>query len=136
MLILKKPFDNVEVLQLAHALTEKWRLTQQSRNRMEDLDRLVNERTRELRISEERFSKAFECSPLPMTIQTLRDLRFLDVNNSFLQLSGYAREEMLNQTPAELATWVDAKSEAEFVEGMIENKSIRNLRSQFRTKSG
>jgi PAS domain S-box-containing protein len=136
MLILKKPFDNVEVLQLAHALTKKWRLTQQARNRMEDLDRLVNERTRELRISEERFSKAFECSPLPMTIQTLRDLRFLDVNNSFLQLSGYAREEMLNQTPAELATWVDAKSEAEFVEGMIENKSIRNLRSQFRTKSG
>ena len=136
MLILKKPFDNVEVLQLAHALTKKWRLTQQARIRMEDLDRLVNERTRELRISEERFSKAFECSPLPMTIQTLRDQRFLDVNNSFLQLSGYAREEMLNQTPAELAIWVDAKSEADFVGRVIENKSIRNLRSQFRTKSG
>jgi two-component system, cell cycle sensor histidine kinase and response regulator CckA len=136
MLILKKPFDNVEVLQLAHSLTKKWRLTQQARIRMEDLDRLVNERTRELRISEERFSKAFECSPLPMTIQTLRDQRFLDVNNSFLQLSGYAREEMLNQTPAELAIWVDAKSEAGFVGRVLENKSIRNLRSQFRTKSG
>ncbi|MDB6017260.1 MAG: multi-sensor hybrid histidine kinase [Pedosphaera sp.] len=29
MLILKKPFDKVEVLQLAHALTEKWRLHQE-----------------------------------------------------------------------------------------------------------
>ena len=135
MVILKKPFDNVEVLQLAHALTKKWHLTQQARSRMEDLDRLVNERTQELRISEERFSKAFQSSPLPMTIQTLRDQRFVDVNNSFLQLSGYTREEVLNHAPTELAIWVDTKSEAEFVGSMMENRSIRNLRSQFRTKS-
>lgn len=48
LLILKKPFDPVEVLQLAHALTEKWRLTQLARKRIEDLESLVGERTREL----------------------------------------------------------------------------------------
>jgi PAS domain S-box-containing protein len=48
LLILKKPFDAVEALQLAHALTEKWALHQQSRQKMEDLERRVAERTREL----------------------------------------------------------------------------------------
>src|ERR1700683_3734040 len=44
LLILKKPFDNVEALQLAEALTEKWRLTQQARERVADLERLVTAR--------------------------------------------------------------------------------------------
>jgi signal transduction histidine kinase/AmiR/NasT family two-component response regulator/HPt (histidine-containing phosphotransfer) domain-containing protein len=48
LLILKKPFDAVEALQLAHALTEKWRLTRQARGRQEDLEQMVNERTRDL----------------------------------------------------------------------------------------
>jgi signal transduction histidine kinase/PleD family two-component response regulator len=53
LLILKKPFDNVEALQLATALTEKWRLAQGARCRMADLEQLVEERTRELRAAKE-----------------------------------------------------------------------------------
>jgi len=48
MVILKKPFDTVEAFQLAHAFTEKWWLHRQSRQRMEDLEARVAERTREL----------------------------------------------------------------------------------------
>ena len=48
LLILKKPFDTVEALQLAHALTEKWWLHQQSRRKMEELEGQVAERTDEL----------------------------------------------------------------------------------------
>jgi two-component system sensor histidine kinase/response regulator len=43
--ILKKPFDNIEVLQMAILMTEKWRLFQQSKMRQYDLERLVQERT-------------------------------------------------------------------------------------------
>jgi two-component system sensor histidine kinase/response regulator len=49
LVILKKPFDNIEVLQLANALTEKWRLTQEAKARLEDLEQRVDERTRDLR---------------------------------------------------------------------------------------
>jgi signal transduction histidine kinase len=49
LLILKKPFDTVEVLQLAHAMAKKWELARQARLRMEDLDRMVQERTEALR---------------------------------------------------------------------------------------
>ncbi len=48
LLILKKPFDAVEALQLAHALTEKWWLHQQSRQKMEELESRVAERTADL----------------------------------------------------------------------------------------
>jgi two-component system cell cycle sensor histidine kinase/response regulator CckA len=45
MVILKKPFDTVEALQLAHALIEKWWLSQQSKRKVEDLGKMVAERT-------------------------------------------------------------------------------------------
>jgi signal transduction histidine kinase len=48
LLILKKPFDNIEVQQLATALTEKWRVTQQARWKIEDLEKRVEERAAEL----------------------------------------------------------------------------------------
>ena len=51
LLILKKPFDAVEALQLAHALTEKWRLHQQARQKLEVLEGMVAERTRELQVA-------------------------------------------------------------------------------------
>ena len=52
LLILKKPFDTIEVLQLANALTEKWRLLQESRTKMVDLDQMVKKRTLELEMSQ------------------------------------------------------------------------------------
>src|SRR6202040_2459501 len=48
LVILKKPFDSIEVLQLAIAMTEKWRLYQQARLRLDQLEKMVGERTAEL----------------------------------------------------------------------------------------
>jgi signal transduction histidine kinase/two-component SAPR family response regulator len=48
LVVLKKPFDNLDVLQLSLALTEKWRLLQQSRLELETLQRAVEARTAEL----------------------------------------------------------------------------------------
>src|SRR5664280_421792 len=48
LLILKKPFDTVEVMQLAHALTEKWWLLQMAKSHVGELELKVTERTQEL----------------------------------------------------------------------------------------
>jgi signal transduction histidine kinase len=48
LLILKKPFDNIEVRQLANALTEKWALTHQAALHIDHLEEAVQERTRKL----------------------------------------------------------------------------------------
>ena len=45
LVILKKPFDNIEVLQLAVSMTEKWQLYQQAKSHLQDLERRVQERT-------------------------------------------------------------------------------------------
>lgn len=47
-LILKKPFEYIEVVQLAKSLTEKWKLARQARQRTEELEHRVVERTRQL----------------------------------------------------------------------------------------
>ncbi len=48
LLILKKPFDNVEVSQIACALTRKWQLARQAELMLGELERMVETRTREL----------------------------------------------------------------------------------------
>jgi signal transduction histidine kinase/AmiR/NasT family two-component response regulator len=48
LVILKKPFDTIEVMQLAISMTEKWRLYQQARLRLADLEKMVHERTLQL----------------------------------------------------------------------------------------
>jgi len=58
LLILKKPFDNIEARQLATALTEKWHLSRQARFRMEDLERLVDERTSKLTAANSALTEA------------------------------------------------------------------------------
>lgn len=58
LLILKKPFDNIEVQQLATALTEKWRVTQQAQLKIEDLEGRVRERTAELESMMEQLAQS------------------------------------------------------------------------------
>lgn len=54
LLILRKPFDTAEILQMAAALTEKYRLSQLARMKMEELEKLVDQRTADLkRINEQ-----------------------------------------------------------------------------------
>ncbi|HEX8822831.1 MAG TPA: ATP-binding protein [Archangium sp.] len=60
LLILRKPFDNIEVRQLAHALSEKWELLRQSHNRLEDLKREVSAWTGELALANERIAKEMD----------------------------------------------------------------------------
>src|SRR5438045_5134883 len=56
ILVLKKPFDNVEVLQIAHALSKKWQLTQIARKQMEELEALVSQRTVEMRAANDQLT--------------------------------------------------------------------------------
>src|SRR5437016_1180384 len=153
MLVLKKPFDNVEVLQMAHALSKKWQLTQMGRKQMEELDALVNQRTAELRAanarltgevaeraaaeealrrSEERFSKAFHASPVPMAIQRPDGKDCLDANTSFLELVGASREAVL---AGSTTFWADESTPTTVREELAARHAVRNLAATIRTTS-
>lgn len=50
-LILKKPFDNIEIIQMVNATTEKWVLSRKVKNQLQTMDSLVEKRTHELRVA-------------------------------------------------------------------------------------
>jgi signal transduction histidine kinase len=52
LLILKKPFDSIEVYQLASSLTAKWQMTQQATSQVSGLEEAVQKRTAELEESQ------------------------------------------------------------------------------------
>ncbi len=64
-----------------------------------------------LRRSEERFSKAFIASPVPMVIQSFQSRRFVDVNQSFLELTGFSRAELIGHSAEELGIWREESPE-------------------------
>ena len=157
LLILKKPFDNIEVLQLAHALTQKWNLALEVNCRLRDLDELVKQRTLELqttneelkkenrerrqaeqalRRSEERFSKAFKASPIPLAILSAGEQLFVDANQGFLALTGYGAGELIGRSPAHLKLWAGSEGQAALSAKDPRELSVRNVPGRFRSKTG
>lgn len=90
----------------------------------------------DLRKSEERFSKAFRSSPVPIGITSLQNDRFLDANESLVHLLEYAREEIIGRTSSELKIWVDPDQWARHYHALKEYHSIREAPCQFRTRRG
>jgi PAS domain S-box-containing protein len=89
-----------------------------------------------LRFSESKFSKAFRSSPSPITISSLAEGRYIEVNDSFLQLMGYSREEVIGHTTLDLNIWNQPEDRAKMREILQEQRAIRDLECAFRTKSG
>ena len=71
---------------------------------------LQNEKS--IRELEERFTTAFEMSPVSITISSMIDNKFIDVNHTFLKDIEYSREEVaLGKTASELDIWADEEKE-------------------------
>jgi PAS domain S-box-containing protein len=89
-----------------------------------------------LRQSEEQFGKAFRANPQPMSITTTATGKYLDVNDSFLHMSGYARPEVIGHTSLELNIWETPEARADFIREVQTRGQVRNLETHFRTKDG
>jgi two-component system cell cycle sensor histidine kinase/response regulator CckA len=86
--------------------------------------------------AEEIFRTAFNANPEPITIATISEGRYIDVNESFLRVTGYRREEVIGRTSLELKFWVRPDDRAKLVETLWEQGSVRDLEITYRTKSG
>ncbi len=89
-----------------------------------------------LKVSEERFAKAFNSSPFPMTINTLTDGRFVDVNQRFLERAGLRREEVIGRSRSELDLWVKPAEAARFADAIRHNQRVRNFEAQMKAANG
>ena len=93
--------------------------------------------TRRLAESEERFAKAFKANPQPMSVTTLADGRYLDVNESFLRMSGYTQDEVVGHTSNELKIFENPDDrDSTLVQPLLRAGVVRNFELKFRTKNG
>jgi PAS domain S-box-containing protein len=85
---------------------------------------------------EERFRKAFDANPEPILIATLSDARFVDVNESFLRITGYRREEVIGRTSPELKFLEGPEDHIRLIQMLTKQGSIRDLEIPFFSRSG
>lgn len=87
---------HVRTLELQDANERNHQAMLELQNSEAELETLVDERTQELRLSQELFQKIFQASPCLIAIRACEDGRYLDVNHSWLEKTGYCYEEVKN----------------------------------------
>ncbi|MEC4806366.1 MAG: adenylate/guanylate cyclase domain-containing protein [Jaaginema sp. PMC 1079.18] len=108
-----------------------------------DLQLKVEERTEALsqemrdRLSaEDKFAKVFQSSPDPIAIVRLDNGCFVEVNESFLETTGYTLPETLGQTALGLNLWVSFRERYQLLAALRRTQAVHNKEVQFRVKSG
>jgi PAS domain S-box-containing protein len=88
------------------------------------------------RVPDDMFQKVFRSSPIPFSITSLSEGRFIDVNTAFERRYGYLRHEVLGRTVHELRMWAEPADRMFMIEQLRRGMPIRNVITRIRTKSG
>ena len=89
-----------------------------------------------LRSSEGKFSRAFNASPVAMSISSITEGRFIAANDCFCRMLGYERESVLGKTSKELGFWMDFEDRLHIKWMILRKKPVRDLEVYFCTKPG
>jgi diguanylate cyclase (GGDEF)-like protein/PAS domain S-box-containing protein len=138
-------------------ISERKELERAYQETQEKLEELVSQRTKELQqineelkdkiielermteslaTSEEKFSKAFKHSADGIGILGLDDERYVDVNDAFVNLFGYEREEIVGHRSVEFGLWLDAQAREDAFHEIRKKESFSGKEAAWRTKSG
>lgn len=88
-----------------------------------------------LRESETKFAKAFNASPLSLTISSLKTGKLLEVNDTFVNVTGFSREEAIGRTTAELGLWARSFDREAEMETVRQTGQVRNAEYLFHVKN-
>ncbi|MEJ6981544.1 ATP-binding protein [Pedobacter sp. P351] len=99
------------------------------------LERRVKERTKDLKESQGKFHQIFEMSPVGLMMCDIGSWQFLEVNQSFVDLTGYTKEEAEGKTEVELGLLYD--DDKKKITSLLHQQGyLKNHESYFLTKSG
>lgn len=90
----------------------------------------------ELRESEERFAKAFVAGPMPMTITTFPEGRYVDVNTSFLRTTGYRREEVVGRLAPDVGIWANPEDRDAVLDVLRREGAVHEYEYPYRSRTG
>lgn len=86
--------------------------------------------------SEEKFTIIFHSSPDPIALATLAEGRYVEANQSFLDLLDYSHQELTGQRFVDLGVWVDLEERFSFRQALLQQGYVRNLEVQLNTRTG
>ncbi|MFQ5500481.1 MAG: PAS domain S-box protein, partial [Candidatus Zixiibacteriota bacterium] len=90
----------------------------------------------ELKASEEKFARAFRCSPDSIAISRLDNGVFIDVNSGFEKVTGYSRSEVIGKSALELGLWNDPQDRHEMTQKLRTQGVSDSVEFELRHKSG
>lgn len=89
-----------------------------------------------LRASEERYRIAFQMTVDAVNLNRLSDGKYIECNRSFLDITGFTREEVIGKTSVELGIWADIGDRQRMVDMLEKSGTCRELEARFRKKNG
>ena len=96
----------------------------------------VSKDVTQLRLSEEKFSRTFNMNPEPTLISTQAENRILDGNQAFLDVTGYAREEVIGRTIADLGLFANSKQRMSVLKKLRKSGQLSNVDISIQRKDG
>jgi diguanylate cyclase (GGDEF)-like protein/PAS domain S-box-containing protein len=88
-----------------------------------------------LRASEERYRNVFHTSPEAVSISRMSDGGIVDINQAFLNMTGYSREEVIGRTTTELRLWLHSRDRLRLIDLLRHKSDCQDLEFQFRRKN-
>jgi PAS domain S-box-containing protein len=120
--------------QLVHAQSELKAVNDKLEERVQERTRNLQAANEALQRSEERFVKAFRASPVPQLLLSADEQRCVDVNDSFLRLTGHNREEVLGQTPVGLKLFSKSGTGQEIRDALFAGRPVHDLQTELQTR--
>jgi PAS domain S-box-containing protein len=100
-------------------------------------DIVERERAQEaLRLSEQKFSMAFENIPDAIVVTVADTGRIIEVNQGFVRTSGYTKEEAIGETTIDLGLWADPVNRDEMLAAVRRDGRVTDFTAKFRGRSG
>jgi PAS domain S-box-containing protein len=108
-------------------------------NRVAELHRV--ERTLEMseqgrRASEDRFQKVFRSAPVAISVTSLAEGRFIEVNETFERRFGFARNQLVGRSSTELGFWENPHERTRLIEQLRSGARVRDAVARLKSKSG
>ncbi len=136
---LTKPFDALELMARVRNQLRLRALQSQLMMRNEQLQKLLGQyqmTAEALRNSEAKFAKAFDNSPMPLSLLSLPERCYVDANRAFLMQSGYRLEEIQGKTSLEINLWVNPEVREQIFQQFQNYGSVTGVETSLRSKEG
>ncbi|MGB3511724.1 MAG: PAS domain-containing protein [Microcoleaceae cyanobacterium] len=111
-------------------------MSERLNNSFTELEERIEERTIELKISEEKFYRIFHYSPVSMMILRLPELDIIDINEGFREIFSYSKEEIIGQNCVEVNLFKNSTIYEEIIQTLQSTGKVSDREIEIYTKLG